>query len=111
MSSIKDIVGDINLDSLHAVTETAGKKYLAFTRLTSEAWILCVTDGIELWRLALDQDELEAHRDLAEVKSMDAFLLKLRLIFFVFVTFLPIALTKLGFQEISARRRVQRVYK
>lgn len=78
MASVKDMVMIGKVDNIHTVVETAGQKYLCFTRLTSDAWILCATDGCDLWRLELDADELDAHRDLAEISTLDAYLAKFR---------------------------------
>ena len=39
---------------------------------------LNTTDGVDVWRLEMDEDELESHRELSETSSMEAFLLKIR---------------------------------
>ena len=78
MASIKDVICDGKVESLHAVVETGGNKFVCFTRLSPESWVLCVTDGFDLWRLELDLDDLDARRDLAEVASIDAYVSRFR---------------------------------
>ncbi len=78
MPSIRDIVGDSGVESLHAVVESGGSKYLCFTRLTDENWLVAVSDGCEMWRLELDADDLETYRDIADVTTIDIYLARFK---------------------------------
>ena len=77
MASLKDLVTDNNVNELHNVVENGRQKFLCYTSLSSY-WLLAVTDGVDLWKLELDEEELESHRELAEINTNDAFLSKVR---------------------------------
>lgn len=78
MTSVRDIVGEAKVASLHAVVEQGGNRYVCFTGLSNNNWLVATTDGCELWRLELDSGDLEDHRDLAEITTVDAFLSRVR---------------------------------
>ncbi|XP_053375933.1 uncharacterized protein LOC123527438 [Mercenaria mercenaria] len=77
MTSFKSLISDAKCTELHRVVESEGDKFLCFTRFTSN-WILCVTDGLALWKVDLDEEETDALRDLAGINTMDAFLTRFR---------------------------------
>ena len=78
MANIKDLVTDAEVESLHHVVETGSGKFVCYSRLAVDAWVVGVTDGCDLWRLELDMDDLDSQRDLSDVSSLDAYLAKLR---------------------------------
>ena len=82
MTNLHDIVTENKVEDLHSVVESVAnsQKYLCFSRYSSseEQFYICATDGCEIWRISLDQNDLETRRDLAKMNSMDAFLTKLR---------------------------------
>lgn len=77
MAGLKQLITDAKLENVQRIVLNGKQKYLCFTHLTS-CWILCATDGIDVWRLELDEDEIESHRELAEVNTLDTFLAKIR---------------------------------
>lgn len=77
MTSLKNLVTEAKVDGLHSVVENGNQKFLCFTRFSTD-WIICVTDGVDMWRLELDDEELESCRELAEATSMDSYLGKIR---------------------------------
>lgn len=77
MSSFATLVADANCHELHRVVESSGDKYLCFTRFTT-SWTVCVTDGVSLWKVDMDEEEADAQRDLASINSMDAYLTRFR---------------------------------
>ncbi|CAH1791798.1 unnamed protein product [Owenia fusiformis] len=80
MSSFHQKIKDQKLDSLHKVIDNGTNKYLFFTKFLDQhqSWILCVSDGIELWRLEVDDQELDTRRDVLELSSIDSYLTKFR---------------------------------
>ena len=62
---------------IHRVVQSNGEKYLCFTRLAS-SWFVSVTDGVTLWRVDLDEEEVDALRDLAGVNTVEAYLTRFR---------------------------------
>ena len=78
MANIKDLVTDAQVESLHCVVETGSGKFVCYSRLAVDAWVVGATDGCDLWRLELDMDDLDSQRDLSDVSSLDAYLAKLR---------------------------------
>ena len=74
MSSIRDVIGESGVEALHSVVESSGNKFLCFTRLTNEAWKVCVSDGLELWMQDINVEELNALREIAEVNTTEAYL-------------------------------------
>jgi hypothetical protein len=82
MTSFITLITDAKCRQLHRVIKSGGEKYLCFTRVTS-AWIVCVTDGVSLWKVDLDEEETDALRDLAGINTMEAFLTRFRLLFSV----------------------------
>ncbi len=77
VASFNDLVSDSKCANLHCVVETAAGKYLCFTRLDSETWTICASDGYDLWKIDLSEKDFETHRELADIKE-DAYLLKFR---------------------------------
>lgn len=77
MSAYKESILGAKVSSLHRVIENGRQRYLCFTKMATN-WSLNVTDGIDVWRLELDEDELESHRELSETSTKEAFLLKIR---------------------------------
>ena len=77
MTSLKNLVTEAKVESLHSVVENGNQNFLCFTRFSTN-WIICVTDGVDMWRMELDDEELESCREVAEVNSMDSYLGKIR---------------------------------
>lgn len=78
MSSFASLITDANCNELHRVVDSSGSKYLCFSRFDKSCWIVCVTDGVSLWKLDLDEEEADAQRDLANISTMEAFLTRFR---------------------------------
>ncbi|XP_061172625.1 uncharacterized protein LOC133181971 [Saccostrea echinata] len=77
MSSYKDSILDAKVINLHKVVENGRQRFICFTKMGTY-WSLNVTDGLDVWRLEMDEDEFESHRELSETSSKEAFLLKIR---------------------------------
>ena len=77
MDNLKLCISENTVDNLHAIVDSGSGRFMCFTRLDSDVWIICASDGCDVWRLEMDNDELEAHRDLASL-NMDAFLARFR---------------------------------
>ena len=77
MSSFAVQIRDSKCNTLHRVVESSDEKYLCYTRL-SNSWIVCVTDGISLWKLDLDEEEADALRDASSINTIEAFFTKFR---------------------------------
>lgn len=77
MENLKELVENAKVKEIHQTVENGRQKYMCFTSFSnglSPTWNMCVSDGVDMWRLELDEDELDAHRDLAGVNSADTFL-------------------------------------
>ncbi len=81
MASLKDVISEANLEAVHCVSETSAGKYVCYTRLLDDAWVVGTTDGCDLWRIEMDFEELDAHRDLADSNSLDAYLSRIKAAF------------------------------
>ncbi|XP_063425749.1 uncharacterized protein LOC134709520 [Mytilus trossulus] len=77
MTSLKNLVTESKVESLHAVVENGKQEFVCFTRLATN-WIICITDGVEMYRTELDAEELESCRELAEISTMDTYLARIR---------------------------------
>lgn len=77
MSGFRELIRESGIDSLNRVIQNGDTKYVVFTRLTSQ-WALCVSDGIEVWRIEWDEEEMEAHRDLAGISSASVMLNRIK---------------------------------
>ena len=66
MSSFAAQTKEANVADIHRVVQCDGERYLCFTRLAT-SWFVSVTDGVTLWRVDLDEEEVDALRDLAGV--------------------------------------------
>ena len=78
MSDFKNLLTEAKVIDLHSTTENGRDKFLCYTRFHDNTLILGVSDGVDVWRLELDSDELDIHRDLADVTTIDAYLTKFR---------------------------------
>ncbi|XP_046338555.1 uncharacterized protein LOC124119924 [Haliotis rufescens] len=78
MSDFAVLITEAKVEELHRVYRNAKNAFLCFTRLADPSWVVSVTDGVDVWRLELDYDELDSHRDLSGVNTMSAFLTKFR---------------------------------
>ncbi|GFN83837.1 protein paxx [Plakobranchus ocellatus] len=77
MSDLTSLLQDANLDSAQRVVSNGRQKYLCFTKIKDAAiWVVSVTDGVDVWFLELDKEDLEAQRDLSGISSIESFLLK-----------------------------------
>ncbi|XP_041475000.1 protein PAXX-like [Lytechinus variegatus] len=76
MSSAKSAARDAEADCHHFIVKNESTKYLCFTSCDKDSWILHVTTGIDVWRLAMDSSQLESHRDLADVTTNEAYFLR-----------------------------------
>ncbi len=74
METLKDIVEEVGVGSLHVVIDQGGTKYVCFTGLDVNTLVIGVSDGVDLWRLTLDKEDLDNQRDLADIASSEAFL-------------------------------------
>lgn len=81
MASLKDMISDASLEGVHCVSETSAGRYVCYTRMLDDAWVVGTTDGCDLWRIEMDSEELDAHRDLADSNSMDAYLSRIKAAF------------------------------
>ena len=77
MSSFAAQIKEANVADIHRVVQCDGEKYLCFTRLAI-SWFVSVTDGVTLWRVDLDEEEVDALRDLAGVNTIEAYLTRFR---------------------------------
>lgn len=77
MSSFKDSISEAKIGNLHRLIENGLQKFLIFTKM-GKNFSLNATDGIDVWRLDMDEKELESLRELSETSSNEAFLLKIR---------------------------------
>ena len=77
MSSFAAQIKEANVADIHHVVQCNGEKYLCFTRLAA-SWFVSVTDGVTLWRVDLDEEEVDALRDLAGVNTIEAYLTRFR---------------------------------
>ncbi|XP_011684244.1 protein PAXX [Strongylocentrotus purpuratus] len=78
MSSAKTVATEGGVDGQHSIVKNESAKYLCFTSCDKDTWIIHVTDGTDVWRLAMDYLQLESHRDLAEVTTYEAYFLRFR---------------------------------
>jgi hypothetical protein len=86
MSSLKDAVIDAKIEDLHKIVNSlSAEKFLCYTKFQNEsdALVLGVSDGIDVWHIVLDKAELEEMRDLANISRLDAYLAKIRFVFCV----------------------------
>lgn len=65
-------------ERLQAIVSCSSVKYLVFTTVSNDKWNIHATDGIDVWRLELDQTGLESHRELADVAGYEAYFSKFR---------------------------------
>lgn len=77
MSAFATKVAECRCADLHRVVKSDEEKYLCFTRMGKE-FVVCISDGVTLWKIDLDEEELDVQRDLAGIGTIDAFLTKLR---------------------------------
>ncbi|KAK3094204.1 hypothetical protein FSP39_025419 [Pinctada imbricata] len=79
MTTFKELITDANVHELHTIIENGRQKFLCYTKLRSDSeWLVGVTDGVDVWKLDIDEDELDSHRELAEINSNEAFLNKVK---------------------------------
>lgn len=74
---LKEIICDGKCNELHTVVDTGSNKSIVFTRCESDLFVICASDGCDLWKLELDQDEFDASKELASLNS-EAYLNNLR---------------------------------
>ena len=79
MASLAAQIKEANVEDIHRVVQCNGDKYLCFTRLAA-TWLVNVTDGVTLWRVNLDDEEVDALRDLAGVNTVEAYLTRFRFV-------------------------------
>ena len=77
MTSFAAQIKEANVDNIHRVVQCNDEKYLCFTRLAT-TWFVSVTDGVTLWRVDLDDEEVDALRDLAGINTVEAYLTRFR---------------------------------
>ncbi|XP_072023757.1 uncharacterized protein [Amphiura filiformis] len=78
MSSGKDLAVEGRVDRLHLTVIGGAGKFLCFTVCVQDSWIIHVTDGIDVWKVDLDATSLNAHRELSEVTSYEAYFARFR---------------------------------
>ncbi|XP_027059084.1 uncharacterized protein LOC113685740 [Pocillopora damicornis] len=63
------------VEALHATASCGPTRFLVWTRLPedSSTWILNATDGVNVWHSQLDLEQLDSHRELAEIDKYEAY--------------------------------------
>ena len=74
---LKEVICNGKCDELHVVVDAASTKYIVFTRCDCDTFIICASDGYDLWRLEIDEEEFGALKELASLNS-EAYLNNLR---------------------------------
>ncbi|KAK6181511.1 hypothetical protein SNE40_009348 [Patella caerulea] len=76
----KDVIIDNKIDDIYQIVISGDEKYLSFTYFDSpsKSWTLCVTNGIDVWRLVMAEEDFNTHRELANISTEEAFCLKIR---------------------------------
>ena len=77
MASFAAQIKEARVDDIHRVVECNDEKYLCFTRLAT-SWFISVTDGVTLWRVDMDEKDIDDYRDLAGVNTVEAYLTRFR---------------------------------
>ncbi|XP_052766921.1 uncharacterized protein LOC128207817 [Mya arenaria] len=77
MTTFAAQITEAKCSDLHRAVKSGDDRHLCFTRL-SGTWLVCVTDGVSLWRTELDEEEVDALRDLAGINTLEAFFHKFR---------------------------------
>ena len=77
MTVYKDSILEAKVVDLHKIIRNGHQRFLCYTSMGA-SFSLNTTDGVDVWRLEMDEDELESHRELSETSSLEAFLLKIR---------------------------------
>ncbi|ESO87659.1 hypothetical protein LOTGIDRAFT_234912 [Lottia gigantea] len=73
----KDILTDNQICELNQTIQNGDEKYLCFTTFDLQ-WTICVTDGVNVWRLSVDEDDFQTHKELTNIDKDDAFCSKIR---------------------------------
>jgi len=77
MATFATQITDAKCSDLHRVVTSGGERHLCFTRFAG-VWHVNVTDGVTLWKAGLDEDDVNAVRDLAGINTVEAFFNKFR---------------------------------
>ena len=77
-NQLEGLAKEAKVEDLHLTVENVSGKYLCFTKVSDGCLVLCVTDGIDVWRYSMDDTELDAQRDMADIKDLLAFLIRIR---------------------------------
>jgi hypothetical protein len=66
--------------SVHCTVQLLGKKYICYTRWECDLqhFLLVVSDGIDVWRIGLTEEDLDDQRDLVQCSSTDSLLQQIR---------------------------------
>ncbi|WAR20202.1 hypothetical protein MAR_002040 [Mya arenaria] len=56
MTTFAAQITEAKCSDLHRAVKSGDDRHLCFTRL-SGTWLVCVTDGVSLWRTELDEEE------------------------------------------------------
>jgi len=75
--SLKEIIYSATCNDLHVVINCAGSKYIIFTRCESDIFIICSSDGYDVWRLEIDKNDFDAMTEIAGL-STEGYLSSLR---------------------------------
>lgn len=78
MESAEFVATEHKCERLQAVVSSRSVKYLVFTTVSNDNWNLHTSNGIDVWRLELDQVSLESHRELADIAGYEAYFSKVR---------------------------------
>ncbi|XP_071846717.1 protein PAXX-like [Apostichopus japonicus] len=78
MDSAEFVATEHKCERLQTIVSSASVKYLVFTTVSSDNWNLHISNGIDVWRLELDQTSLDSHRELADVAGYEAYFSKIR---------------------------------
>ncbi|XP_013407884.1 uncharacterized protein LOC106171910 [Lingula anatina] len=74
MPGFRELLREHGLNEVYKVTESLAGRYLVFMRVTGDKWVLCVSNGCDVWKTELNKEELEAERDVADFKSLEEYL-------------------------------------
>ena len=79
MASFVDMICEGKCNDLLSIVDNGTSKFLLFTRVdkNTDNFIICASDGLEFWRLEMDNDEFDVLRELSNMNS-EAYMSNLR---------------------------------
>ena len=80
-----NVLRDTGVTDLETIVKSEHQTFLCFTKTKQEDsqthLQIEISDGVELWISELDQKDVETQKDVNDISSVDAFLIKIRLVF------------------------------